>query len=136
MRKKLWVFGLLAVVIVTVIALFLTPTYKFQYLKLEDCTEVTIVEFKSLSDRGIAFTEGHYAENSLPANGWVYSNLSGFDAMFDAIITCEKQQVRINYYEGYLKKLGNPTNLEQKLTSSDEYSELKKSNHGKLFRFY
>lgn len=136
MGNRAWLSALIVLVIIGIAIVFLMPTYKFQYVKLGACDEVTIIEYKSFSDRGIVFTEGHQTNRDFPENGWYYSGLSGFDTMFDVIVTCEQQKAKINFYEGQLQKLGNPNTLQSKLLSSTEYSSLKKDNQGKSFRFY
>lgn len=127
-RKTRWA---LAIGLVCVAVCFLLrPTYECDSYALHGCpdTHITKIVYWRLGERGIAFTLGKYNGASMPKHGYlVNKDFSGFDAMFQAVLTCHNGKVVLNYYEGSYEVVGTP-NIDQRLVGTAEFNRLRKEN--------
>lgn len=109
------------------------PTYKKTVYKLAQCggQTVTMVEYRTLTDRGVAFVYGEYEGNEIPEKeSLVQKGLSGLDSSFYAIITCQNDTITVNYDEAYLTPNPKATKIIGKELSTSEFDSLKRVNIG------
>ena len=115
--------------------LLLRPTFELTYYQLKECPElyITQIQYWKPGERGVAFAFGRHLEKSLPKDCLINPSMSGFDAILEAVFTCDEQRnIVINYNEGYYKIQGNVTGITEKRINSTDFQKLK-NNSNNLF---
>ena len=64
------------------------------------------------------------------------NQLSGFDAMFDCIATCQDEIITLNYYEGYFAPDFTSDSIRLRGVNNDTYDSLMSIPDGQHIRFY
>lgn len=127
LKKKRTIIAISAVFVGVFFYLMLRPTYKFTEIEIKGCphTFITKIEYWKLGERGVVFAYGKLADKKLSDNNAViYPNMSGFDAMYQIVISCNDGKVIVNYISGYFKQIGTDTNISHKRLKVDEFSQL------------
>ena len=91
--------------------LFFLTEYEFTTYPVEGCAQpVTAITYSKafhrgrLFSRGVAFVRGEYRTREIPSRDCVIlPHLSGFDAYFEAILTCENGTIVVNSSDGLLE---------------------------------
>ncbi len=126
------------ILLVFIAAYFLLkPEYDFFYYELESCedTSLTAIVYWELGERGIIFAEGVHQKK--PDHNYMKTNqMSGFDAMFDCIVTCTNGVVTLNYYEGYFVPEFTSESIRLRRVDNDTYDSLMNSLDGERIRLY
>ncbi|MBF9254651.1 hypothetical protein I2I11_15205 [Pontibacter sp. 172403-2] len=120
-----------------VIWLILKPEYDYHYYKLNDCENsyLTAIIYWEPGERGVILAKGKH--ESLPTNDFlIYRGLSGFDAYFRAVATCENGTVIVNSIEHFFYKQKGSENIKPRVTYSDTYKKLREEGNGIEIEFY
>lgn len=126
-RRKGIVYTALGLLMFSIWYFMLRPTYEFTYYKLADCPNLylTKIVYWRLGERGVAFTVGRYSDRSLPkSEAFIDRNLSGFDAMYNVVVTCDDNKITINYNSGYYKPQGTTKIIFEKRVKAKEFDSL------------
>lgn len=131
------VFGLIIFLVLTFFYTFFVPEYTFTHYKLDNCkTEFTKIEYtgfrydkKRKFGRDLFFVYGFYEEKEIPHNAYELSNFSGFDSIFEMLVTCSNDTIILNPAVE-LEQIGNPKNLIVRELDNVEY--IKRREEGAL----
>lgn len=125
------VLGLIILLFLTFFYTFFVPEYTFTHYKLDDCkTELTKIEYRGFRydkkkyDRELFFVYGFYEKKELPQNAYELSNFSGFDSIFEMIVTCSNDTIILNPAEK-LKRVGNSNKLIARELENVDYIKLR-----------
>lgn len=98
---------------------------------MNDCENsyLTAIIYWELGERGVIVAKGKH--NNLPTNDFlIFRDLSGFDAYFRAVATCENGTVIVNSIEHFFYVQAGSTNIKPRVVYSDTYKKLKEENQG------
>ncbi|GAB3828630.1 hypothetical protein GCM10028895_42400 [Pontibacter rugosus] len=117
--------------------LILKPEYEYHYYKLNDCgnSYLTAIIYWEPGERGVILAKGKH--ESLPTNDFlIYRDLSGFDAYFSAIATCESGTVVVNSGEHFFYKQEGSKDIKPRVLYSDDYTKLMEEGKGIEVKLY
>ena len=89
---------------------------------------ITVVQYTRplFGCRGVAFVLGHYTTSAIPQQNCVNFNMeSGLGASFEAIVTCEKGMVVVNYDDEYPLKGHSTPGIKTQPLDYAAYRELR-----------
>lgn len=120
-----------------VIWLIIKPEYEFHYFKLDDCENsyLTAVVYSKIGERGVILAKGKHEE--VPTDNFIiFDDLSGFDAYFRAVATCENNTVVVNSIEHFFYKQQGSKDIKPRVVDSDTYSKLSSESSGNEIYLY
>ena len=132
LNAKNVVIGLIILFVLSVLYTFFVPEYIFTHYKLDDCkTELTKIEYtgfrydqKRKFDRVLFFVYGFYEKKELPQNAYELNNFSGFDSIYELLVTCSNDTIILNQ-GGELEQVGNPKKLIARQLENIDYIKLR-----------
>ena len=113
-------------------------------LLVEGCAQpVTAITYSKafhrgrLFGRGVAFVRGEYSTREIPSRDCVIlPHLSGFDAYFEAILTCENGTIVINSSDGLLESPSPSKAIISRALNNSDYLELRETNASNLIKLH
>ena len=124
--------------------LFFRTEYEFTTYLVEGCAQpVTAITYSKafhrgrLFGRGVAFVRGEYSTREIPSRDCVIlPHLSGFDAYFEAILTCENGTIVINSSDGLLESPSPSKAIISRALNNSDYLELRETNARNLIKLH
>ena len=124
--------------------LFFRTEYEFTTYLVEGCAQpVTAITYSKafhqgrLFSRGVAFVRGDCRTREIPSRDCVIlPHLSGFDAYFEAILTCENGTIVINSPDGLLESPSPSKALISRVLNNSDYLELRETNARNLIKLH
>ena len=124
--------------------LFFRTEYEFTTYPVEGCAQpVTAITYSKafhqgrLFSRGVAFVRGEYHTREIPSRDCVIlPHLSGFDAYFEAILTCENGTIVINSTDGLLESPSPSKAIISRALNNSDYLELRETNARNLIKLH
>ncbi|OON70060.1 hypothetical protein [Hymenobacter sp. CRA2] len=118
---------------------FFKPSYDISYHTIPGCPQplTSLMVSQVGHDRGLYLIAGRYAATEPPTQDYVYmGDLSGFDASFQCVVTCENGRLIVNHYEASLKPRPDSGRLTSRRLYSEDWSKLRASGQGTLLEFF
>ena len=124
--------------------LFFRTEYEFKTYPVEGCAQpVTAITYSKafhrgrLFSRGVAFVRGEYRTREIPRRDCVIlPHLSGFDAYFEAILTCENGTIVVTSSDGLLESPNSSKAIISRALNNSDYLELRETNARNLIKLH
>lgn len=135
--KKIIVFSLTLVVISLASWYIIRPSYDFHYYRISGCQDdyLTVIIYSKIGERGIIIAKGKH--DQVPESDYVINRqLSGFDAYFNFVATCDDRAIIVNFIDGYFDPMHTSSDVITRRVDSNVFDHLRNSNRGKYIELY
>lgn len=116
---------------------FFKTDYDIKSYNLKGCSnaDLTVIIYSNIGERGIIFYKGR--SQKIPVENFVKNNqMSGFDSVFECIVTCENDTIVINYHDGYFDPSCTSADIETRRVNTRKYLSMRNDTVGTIIRIF